>query len=287
LKKLKKLNEEGLTGPVGSFDAGDTGIAYKTAASVPGMGTIQYPTRDSEGSGDTPNPQRKKKKKNKKKKISEMKYLKIMEEYISGGIAKGKSLEDIAKHHNIEMPILIAQLAKGEKVESEHTSDIRVAKEISMDHLWEDPKYYDKLDKIEASNENIVEVPIEEDFGSGMEGFETKLSRSEIDTWNEQKEWKSLSVSLAKISWNAELEVRKFGIEGIVLTVDKIYLLGDVDSGEETNEWELVITSDQIEIETEKNDRLIPLYPSNIDVDFNNSSEMKNWKVKVTFGIYA
>jgi hypothetical protein len=41
------------------------------------------------------------------------------------------------------------QLNKGMKVEMEHTKDKVKAKEIAMDHLFEDPKYYDKLEKIE------------------------------------------------------------------------------------------------------------------------------------------
>lgn len=40
-------------------------------------------------------------------------------------------------------------LAKGIKVELEHTDDEEVALEIAMDHLTEDPAYYDKLEKIE------------------------------------------------------------------------------------------------------------------------------------------
>jgi hypothetical protein len=37
------------------------------------------------------------------------------------------------------------QLKKGIEVEYEHTNDYDLAKEIAMDHLAEDPKYYDKL----------------------------------------------------------------------------------------------------------------------------------------------
>jgi hypothetical protein len=41
------------------------------------------------------------------------------------------------------------ELAKGVKVESEHTNDKEVKKEIAKDHLTEDDEYYDKLEKIE------------------------------------------------------------------------------------------------------------------------------------------
>jgi len=43
------------------------------------------------------------------------------------------------------------QLAKGIKVEMEHTTDKSIAREIALDHLTEDPNYYDKLQKIEAA----------------------------------------------------------------------------------------------------------------------------------------
>ena len=44
------------------------------------------------------------------------------------------------------------QLAKGIKVELEHTNDVRIAEEIAMDHLKEDAKYYDKLATIEPEH---------------------------------------------------------------------------------------------------------------------------------------
>ena len=72
-------------------------------------------------------------------------------EKISGGLAKGKSIKDIASKHKVDVSIIKSQLAKGIKVEMEHTTSKDVAKEIAMDHLMEDPKYYDKL-KLENSN---------------------------------------------------------------------------------------------------------------------------------------
>jgi hypothetical protein len=72
-------------------------------------------------------------------------------ENIPGGLAKNKSLEDIAKHHNIDVNAVKKQLEKGIKTELEHTSNKNIAKEIAMDHIYEDPKYYDKLKKIEEA----------------------------------------------------------------------------------------------------------------------------------------
>lgn len=86
------------------------------------------------------------------------------EEKIKGGLADNKSLYDIAKKHypeldrtgiNKRMAKLKTELSKGIRVEMEHTKDEEVAKEIALDHLYEDPKYYTKLKKIEEnSNRN-------------------------------------------------------------------------------------------------------------------------------------
>lgn len=43
------------------------------------------------------------------------------------------------------------QLAKGVKVEKEHTNHVDIATEIASDHLGEDLYYYDKLKKIESA----------------------------------------------------------------------------------------------------------------------------------------
>ena len=68
---------------------------------------------------------------------------------VPGGLAKNKTLDDIAAKHGVEKDKLEKQLEKGIKVEAEHTTDKAIAKEIAMDHLFEDPKYYDKLSKID------------------------------------------------------------------------------------------------------------------------------------------
>ena len=60
-------------------------------------------------------------------------------EKIPGGIAEGKTDKDFNPK----------ALAKGCRVEKEHTDDPDKAKEIARDHLSEDPAYYDKLEKME------------------------------------------------------------------------------------------------------------------------------------------
>jgi len=82
---------------------------------------------------------------------------KLKEEKLKGGKSDGMTLNDIAKKHTKKnekidkiMSDLKIQFRKGMKIESEHTDDEDVASEIVMDHLYEDPYYYNNLQKIET-----------------------------------------------------------------------------------------------------------------------------------------
>lgn len=68
---------------------------------------------------------------------------------IPGGLAKGMTLKDIADHHGVDFQEMKKYAELGVKTEMEHTTDAQVAYEIAKDHLYEDPKYYIKLSKIE------------------------------------------------------------------------------------------------------------------------------------------
>jgi len=61
------------------------------------------------------------------------------EDKIPGGLGDSKSPLDFDPE----------QVSKGIEVELEHTDDPSLAQEIAIDHLTEDPKYYDKLETIE------------------------------------------------------------------------------------------------------------------------------------------
>ena len=61
------------------------------------------------------------------------------------GLSKGMSIDDISNKHKVDVNVLKQELKKGIKVEKEHTSDLKKAARIAMDHLFEDPKYYTKL----------------------------------------------------------------------------------------------------------------------------------------------
>ena len=95
-------------------------------------------------------------------------YDEIDEDKIPGGLAKGKTLIDLAKKYDengyydpkqFAAEYIKPKLMKGIKVEMEHTTDVRIATEIAMDHLWEDINYYDKLAKIEnPTNEGLKDL---------------------------------------------------------------------------------------------------------------------------------
>ena len=69
---------------------------------------------------------------------------------LKGGMADGLTVDDIAKEHNVSSEVIDLAIKKGVKVEAEHTDDATLAYEIAKDHVFEDPKYYDKLEKIEG-----------------------------------------------------------------------------------------------------------------------------------------
>jgi hypothetical protein len=80
-----------------------------------------------------------------------------IEDKIPGGESDGMNLYDIANYHNCDIDELSNQLQIGIKVEMEHTSDRKIAEEIAMDHLYEDPKYYTKLATIE-NDDTLSEI---------------------------------------------------------------------------------------------------------------------------------
>ncbi len=71
-------------------------------------------------------------------------------EFIPGGLSKGMTLAQIADKHKVDLDTIKKEFKKGVNVEMEHTTDIQIAAEIAKDHIFEDPKYYDKLMTIEG-----------------------------------------------------------------------------------------------------------------------------------------
>jgi hypothetical protein len=66
-----------------------------------------------------------------------------------GKVAKGMSVQQIAQHHNTTVDEIQKQLDKGIQVEMEHTDNQYIARAIALDHVYESPIYYDKLETIE------------------------------------------------------------------------------------------------------------------------------------------
>lgn len=77
---------------------------------------------------------------------------------LKGGESDNLNLTDIKDkcEFKITLQQLKGQLRKGIKVEMEHTDDPKIAKEIAMDHISEDPTYYDKLSQIEAKESTVA-----------------------------------------------------------------------------------------------------------------------------------
>lgn len=113
-----------------------------------------------------------------------------MSEKIPGGLAKGMSLADIAKHHKMPIKSLKTKLEQGIKTEMEHTTDKSIAREIAMDHIYEDPNYYSKLKKIETEGTcghnqdvetgEIFDTPggLKEGDKKGIDAYSLELQKS-------------------------------------------------------------------------------------------------------------
>lgn len=103
---------------------------------------------------------------------------------LKGGLSDKMSLTDISKKYKVSIEYLKDQLKKGQKVEKEHTKDLLKAKEIAMDHLSEDPKYYTKLKKIEAK-----EMMGADAAGSFEPALSTPIIKRKITTIPNSKEY--------------------------------------------------------------------------------------------------
>jgi hypothetical protein len=144
-------------------------------------------------------------------------YEEIDEDNIPGGLAKGKTLIDLAKKYDekgyydpkqFAAEYIKPKLMKGIKVEMEHTTDVRIATEIAMDHLWEDINYYEKLAKIEKpTNESILleggayghmnhpfDIEMNLTF-SDLKNIVTKALNGDLETAREKTDGQALAIS--------------------------------------------------------------------------------------------
>jgi len=79
------------------------------------------------------------------------------EDMVPGGLSDGMTAKDLADKHGVDIAEIEAAIEKGIKVEMEHTADEKIAREVAMDHIFEDPKYYDKLADMENESETVEE----------------------------------------------------------------------------------------------------------------------------------
>jgi len=106
-----------------------------------------------------------------------------------GRKAKGVSVKEIAKMHNVTEKYLKKQLEKGQKIELEHTTDEAIAYSIAKDHIYENPDYYILLSQIEmkakggqvkTSKFKLNDILVPEKDGDYSEDF-WKVTALDID----------------------------------------------------------------------------------------------------------
>lgn len=115
-------------------------------------------------------------------------------EILKGGLADKMSIEDIAKKHKIDVKDLKKELDKGLKVEMEHTKNRDKAMEIAKDHLYEDPKYYSKLKKMETKE--MTGADSSGSFEAPFGGVRLKKKQiNKINNWKELQEALDASAS--------------------------------------------------------------------------------------------
>lgn len=82
-----------------------------------------------------------------------------------GKLARGMSLSEVAAVHGLTVNALKNQLVMGIETEMEHTDKAEYARAIALDHLYEDPKYYTKLSKMENIDKHFEDIT--EKFANG------------------------------------------------------------------------------------------------------------------------
>lgn len=72
--------------------------------------------------------------------------MKRFKSFIKEHVSKHMSIQDLAKKHKVSIKHIQIQIDKGSKEELEHTKSKKEATRIAMDHLYDDPNYYTKLE---------------------------------------------------------------------------------------------------------------------------------------------
>jgi len=124
---------------------------------------------------------------------------------LTGGLADKKSIEDIAKTHGVSVADIKNELKLGIPDEMEHTSSEAISKEIALDHLMKDPRFYSKEDKMEKEQLNESAKRMMRLAGLS-EGEDKKYLQNETYKQNDYKKLLSESVAPEKMDVNTQLE---------------------------------------------------------------------------------
>lgn len=84
--------------------------------------------------------------------------LELFQKSVDDGVSRNMSPNEIAERHGIPVKDIIAQLEIGVKIEMEHTSNKQEAKRIALDHLYELPDYYTRLEIMENQAKDGISV---------------------------------------------------------------------------------------------------------------------------------
>ena len=145
--------------------------------------------------------------------------------------------EEIAKKHKVPVEEINKQVEKGIKVEKEHTDDEKKAERIALDHLFEIPDYYDRLDKMEKGakkvNEEIEDKKVKFDYAliefiEGGDSTDTPAEKRLRKAKVEKRKFTDLD-ELGDLIFRADEDVKELGEPGY----DKLYVdfYGKADDG--------------------------------------------------------
>ena len=75
-----------------------------------------------------------------------------------GKLARGMSVSEVAAVHGLQAKDIKKELILGIETEMEHTDKSEYARAIALDHLYEDPRYYTKLKKMEGLDKHYEDI---------------------------------------------------------------------------------------------------------------------------------
>jgi len=136
------------------------------------------------------------------------------------------TIEEIAAKHGVSVEDIEKQLIKGIEVEKEHVTDPEyeeTPKKIAMDHLFEMPDYYDKLEKMEKQNASqMPKIYYCRHIEKGITGYENETIF--IDDEALHKMDKTMSGVPVRVFHVDSVDVSKLEQESDGYVVESFYL---------------------------------------------------------------